>query len=52
MFRFSPARDAGEGQLAKCIRVMIHWNTEKAQKDVLHIYLRKAGNLRPDLKSS
>jgi chorismate mutase len=53
-WRYVPVLSMREMQvkdgLQKCIRVMIHWNTEKAQKDVLHVYLRKAGNLRPDLK--
>ncbi len=35
--------------LAMCIRVLIHWNTEKEQKDIKHIYLRDAKTLRPDL---
>ncbi len=37
------------GSLACCIRVMILWNTELAQKDVRHVYLREAVKLRPDL---
>ncbi|WP_421379232.1 chorismate mutase [Bacillus salacetis] len=35
--------------LKKCIRIMIHWNTEKNQDEILHIYMREAKNLRPDL---
>ena len=34
--------------LPKCIRVLIHWNTTKAPKDLGHVYLRKAKSLRPD----
>ncbi|WP_044023047.1 chorismate mutase [Bacillus sp. SG-1] len=37
--------------LNKCIRIMIHWNTEKKQEDIRHVYLRKAHTLRPDLLS-
>ena len=37
------------GSLPMCIRVLIHWNTEKEQKDIKHIYLRGAKTLRPDL---
>lgn len=37
------------GSLEKCIRVLIHWNTDKAQSDVHHVYHRKAERLRPDL---
>jgi len=31
-----------------CIRVLIHWNTEGAQKNVRHVYLRDARSLRSD----
>ncbi|MBT3323410.1 MAG: chorismate mutase [Anaerolineae bacterium] len=37
------------GSLAMCIRVLIHWNTDKEQEEIKHIYLRGAVNLRPDL---
>ncbi|MCL0106099.1 chorismate mutase [Peptococcaceae bacterium] len=35
--------------LPKCIRVMLHVNTDLTQKDIKHVYLRKAASLRPDL---
>jgi chorismate mutase len=35
--------------LPLCIRVLIHWNTERAQSEVQHVYLRAAQALRPDL---
>lgn len=38
-----------ENSLEKCVRVMIHLNTEKAQKEMKHVYLEKAIVLRPDL---
>ena len=37
------------GSLPFCIRVLIHWNTDKAQSEIKHIYLRNAVKLRPDL---
>lgn len=37
------------GSLAECIRVMIIWNTERSQKEIHHIYLREAVQLRPDI---
>jgi chorismate mutase len=37
------------GSLRKCIRVMIHVNTETPQEDIKHIYLEGAAGLRPDL---
>jgi chorismate mutase len=38
------------GSLPLCIRVLIHWNSEKAQSEIEHVYLRDAIKLRPDLK--
>jgi chorismate mutase len=35
--------------LPRCIRVLIHCNTTRAQNDMKHIYLRGATVLRPDL---
>lgn len=35
--------------LEKCIRVMLHLNTDKSQADIHHIYLERAIRLRPDL---
>ena len=35
--------------LPLCIRVLMHWNTEKSQQDIHHIYVRDAVQLRPDL---
>jgi chorismate mutase len=40
------------GSLPKCIRVMIHWNTDLKQHDVHPVYLREAVQLRPDLAQS
>ncbi len=37
-----------QGSLAKCIRVLIHFNTLKPQEQIHHPYLRQAKNLRPD----
>lgn len=37
--------------LKLCIRVLIHWNTEKTQKEINHVFLRGAVVLRPDLAS-
>ncbi len=37
------------GSLPCCVRVMILWNSELAQNEVHHIYLRDAVRLRPDL---
>jgi chorismate mutase len=37
------------GRLARCIRVLVHVNTERAQDEIVHVYLREARGLRPDL---
>jgi chorismate mutase len=34
--------------LARCIRVLIHWNTLKAMAEVRHVYLHEAAQLRPE----
>ncbi len=34
--------------LPRCIRVLIHWNTDKPQSAIRHVYLREARSLRPD----
>ncbi|MEZ4591482.1 MAG: chorismate mutase [Chloroflexota bacterium] len=39
------------GGLAKCIRVLIHWNTSRSPKEIVHVYLREAQSLRPDRQS-
>lgn len=36
------------GKLGMCIRVTLHINTEKAQRDIRHVYLRGATVLRPE----
>lgn len=35
--------------LKKCIRVMMHINTDKSQQEIVHVYLEDAVSLRPDL---
>jgi chorismate mutase len=40
---------ARPGALTQCIRILILWNTEKAQNEVRHVYLNDAAKLRPDL---
>ena len=37
------------GSLERCIRVLIQINTQANQNQIVHRYLRKASNLRPDL---
>lgn len=37
-----------KGSIPRCIRILIHWNTDKPLSDIKHIYLRDAVKLRPD----
>ncbi|MBC8331888.1 MAG: chorismate mutase [Anaerolineae bacterium] len=37
------------GSLPRCVRVLIHWNTDLPQNEIRHLYLREAAQLRPDL---
>jgi chorismate mutase len=36
------------GSLQRCLRVLLHVNTEKSQHEMVHVYLRGATVLRPD----
>jgi chorismate mutase len=36
------------GGLSNCIRVLIHWNTDLPQNEIIHIYMKEAARLRPD----
>ncbi|MFN8516038.1 MAG: chorismate mutase [Thermomicrobiales bacterium] len=37
------------GSLPRCVRILIHVNTERGPHEMRHIYLRDAIKLRPDL---
>lgn len=36
------------GSLRRCIRVLLHWNTDKPADEIVHVYIKGAANLRPD----
>lgn len=36
------------GGLPRCVRVLIHWNTDLSPNQIRHVYLGKARDLRPD----
>jgi len=38
--------------MPRCIRVLLHVNTEKSQREMVHVYLREAKKLRPDVTSA
>ncbi len=40
---------AVQGSLPRCIRVLLHWNTDRVPADIRHVYLGEARALRPDL---
>lgn len=37
------------GSLERCIRILIHWNTTRTAAEIVHVYIRGAENLRPEL---
>jgi chorismate mutase len=37
------------GRLNRCIRILVHWNTNLEPDQIQHIYLDEARVLRPDL---
>lgn len=34
--------------LPMCIRILMHWNTDRSAAEVQHVYLKGAARLRPD----
>lgn len=40
---------AVSGSLPRCIRVLLHWNTDRPPDQIHHVYLGAARKLRPDL---
>src|SRR4051812_6260525 len=38
--------------MPRCIRVLLHLNTTRPQAEIVHVYLREAKRLRPDVKSA
>ena len=45
---FCMQETAVAGSLPRCIRVLVHWNTERTNDQIYHVYLREARRLRPD----
>ena len=37
------------GSLRHCIRILLYWNTDKPAKNIVHVYIKDAAHLRPDL---
>jgi len=40
------------GRLPRCVRVLMHVNSDKPAREMVHVYLREARSLRPDMKSA
>jgi len=40
------------GSMPRCIRILLHWNTTRKQSEIVHVYLREARRLRPDMASA
>ncbi|GAC1306116.1 MAG: chorismate mutase [Vulcanimicrobiaceae bacterium] len=40
------------GRLERCIRMLVHVNTDRSQEEMVHVYLREAVSLRPDLAAA
>jgi len=38
--------------MPRCVRVLLHVNTERTQAEMVHVYLRDAKRLRPDVTSA
>jgi chorismate mutase len=36
------------GSLRQCIRILLHWNTDKPTDKIVHVYIKEAARLRPD----
>jgi len=35
--------------LGRCVRILVNWNTDKPQDGIVHVYVKEAVSLRPDL---
>jgi chorismate mutase len=38
--------------MQRCIRILLHINTDRTPAEIVHVYLREAKKLRPDLKGA
>ena len=39
------------GSLRQCIRILLHWNTDRKADEIVHVYIKEAARLRPDRSS-
>ncbi|REJ71428.1 MAG: chorismate mutase [Planctomycetota bacterium] len=40
------------GSMRHCIRILLHVNTDRNAAEMVHVYLKDAARLRPDMKSA
>ena len=40
------------GSMPRCVRVLLHVNSNRTQEEIVHVYLRDAKKLRPDMDSA
>jgi chorismate mutase len=38
--------------MARCLRILLHVNSDRSPRDIEHVYLHDAQRLRPDLRSA
>ena len=36
------------GSLRRCVRILLHWNTDTPADRIVHVYIKEAARLRPD----
>jgi chorismate mutase len=36
------------GSLRRCVRILLHWNSDVPSSEIVHVYVKDARNLRPD----
>ncbi|MFM7055634.1 MAG: chorismate mutase [Planctomycetota bacterium] len=40
------------GSMCRCLRILLHVNSDRSPRDIEHVYLHDAQKLRPDLRSA
>ncbi|MEZ6124054.1 MAG: chorismate mutase [Planctomycetaceae bacterium] len=40
------------GSMPRCIRILLHVNSDRTPRQIEHVYLREAARLRPDMNSA
>ena len=48
----APAEIAVPGAMPLCVRILLHVETPRTPREIVHVYLRDARRLRPDMTSA